>query len=141
MAEEKDAQQSAMQQVRSLPLSEALRLARSPDVQVRMALERCHGKMAWEPLLRNPGLSVPEVLRIVTQQNLPPGILDIVIANAAWVSNEQVRRALLGNRSIKGTEIQKVLRKLPKRELELMEKQPTWSHSVREAVRRMLRAR
>jgi hypothetical protein len=136
--EPKDAQQSTMQRIRSLPMGEALRLARSPDVQERIALERLHGKLAWEPLLRNPSLSIPEVLRIASVPMLPPGLLDIILHNPAWLSNEQVRRTLLGNRSLKASEVTRILRCVPKRELELMIKQTTWPHAVREAARRLL---
>ena len=63
---DKDKTQNLMQRVRMMPLSEAMRLARSSDQQERVILERLHGKLAWEALLRNPGLSSPEVARIAS---------------------------------------------------------------------------
>lgn len=133
-----DQVQNVMQRVRSMPTAEAMRLARSPDVQERVALERIHGKLAWEPLLRNPGLSIPEVLRIAAMGMLPGPLLDLIVANAAWVSNEQVRRVLLGNRALKGQNVMTVLRYLPKSELELATKQTAYSWAVRDTARRLL---
>jgi hypothetical protein len=129
---------SVIQRIRAMPTAEALRLARSPDAQERIALERIHGKLAWEPLLRNPGLSIPEVLRIAGMGMLPGNLLDLVVANAAWVSNEQIRRVLLANRGLKGQNVMTVLRYLPKPELELAMKQTAYSWAVRDAARRLL---
>src|SRR5688500_1603136 len=69
---------STIQRIRAMPTAEAMRLARSPDSQERIALERIHGKLAWEPLLRNPGLSIPEVLRIASMGMLPGPLIDII---------------------------------------------------------------
>ena len=133
-----DQSQSLMQRIRSMPIAEALRLARSPDVQERVALERLHGKLAWESLLRNPGLSIPEVLRIGANGTLPSPMIDIIVANAAWLSNEQVRRVLLGNRALKGQNVMAVLRCLPKQELELAMKQTAYPWAVRDGAKRLL---
>lgn len=133
-----DQSQNIIQRIRSMPMAEALRLARSPDVQERIALERLHGKLAWEPLLRNPGLSIPEVLRIASMGMLPGPLLDLIVANPAWVSNEQVRRVLLGNRALKGQNIMTVLRYLPKQELELATKQTAYAWAVRDGAKRLL---
>lgn len=130
---------SVIQRIRSLPLSEALRLARSPDPQERMALERLHGKTAWEALLRNPSLSVPEVLRIATMGTLPGPLMDLIVANPAWISNEQVRRVLMANPALKGQNVMTVLRCLNRPELEIAAKQPCYPWAVREGARRLLK--
>jgi hypothetical protein len=129
---------SAIARIRALPLAEALRLARSPDIQERVALERTHGKLAWESLLRNPSLTIPEVIRIANMGTLSGPLIDIIVSNPAWLTNEQVRRALLANRALRGQNITTVLRSLPKAELELVLKQAAYSGTVREAARRLL---
>jgi hypothetical protein len=136
---DKEQTQTLMQRIRAMPLAEALRLARSPDPQERIALERLHGKLAWESLLRNPGLSIPEVVRIAGMGAIPFGLLDIIVANPAWLSNDQVRRTLLANRALKGQNITTILRMLSKSELELATKQTAYSSTVRETARRMMR--
>jgi hypothetical protein len=133
-----DQTQPIMQRIRAMPTAEAMRLARSPDSQERVALERIHGKIAWEPLLRNPGLSIPEVLRIAGMGTLPGPLLELIVGNAAWVSNDQVRRVLLANRALKGQSIMTVLRYLPKSELELAVKQTAYPWAVRDAAKRIL---
>jgi hypothetical protein len=127
-----------MSRIRAMPLAEAMRLARSGDVQERIALERLHGKLVWEALLRNPSLSIPEVIRIGGMGMLPSPLLDLILGNPAWLSNEQVRRTLLANRALKGSGITTILRYLPKPELELVLKQTAYSWAVRDAARRML---
>lgn len=140
MAEPTDKQEhaSAMARIRALPLADALKLARSPDVQERVALERAHGKLAWEALLRNPGLSVPEVMRIAGNGTLPGPLMDLIVSNPSWLSNEQVRRTLLANPALKGQNVTSVLRHLPKNELELVLKQSAYPWAVKEAARRLL---
>lgn len=133
-----DQSQNLVQRIRAMPIAEALRLARSPDPQERIALERLHGKLAWEALLRNPGLSIPEVARIAGMGMISSGLLDLIVGNPAWISNEQVRRTLLANRALKGQNITTVLRLLSKNELELATKQTAYSSTVREVARRMM---
>ena len=135
-----DQSQNLMQRIRAMPIAEALRLARSPDPQERVALERLHGKLAWESLLRNPGLSIPEVTRIAGMGMISSALLDLIVGNPAWISNEQVRRTLLANRALKGQNITAVLRLLSKNELELATKQTAYSSTVREVARRMMGA-
>ena len=133
-----DKGQNLMSRVRAMPLGEAMRLAKSTDPQERIALERLHGKLAWEPLLRNPGLSAPEVSRIASMGTLPGPLMDLILANPGWLSNEQVRRALLTSPVLKGQAVNTVLRYLSKNELELCVKQASYPYNVRTTAKRML---
>ncbi len=126
-----------MQRIRSMPLAEALRLARSTDAQERIALERMHGKLAWEALLRNPSLTIPEVLRIAGMGALPSQLLDLIVGNAAWLSNDQVRKCLLGNRSLKGQNVMTILRMLSKADLDMASKQTAYPYGVRDTAKRL----
>ena len=135
---DKDKTQNLMQRVRMMPLSEAMRLARSSDQQERVILERLHGKLAWEALLRNPGLSSPEVARIASMGTLPSPMMDLILANPAWLSNDLVRRAVLANPVLKGQGVTIVLRYLSKSDLELCVKQTAYPYSVRTTAKRML---
>ena len=138
MSAPEDKTQNLMQRVRAMPLSEAMRLARSSDQQERVALERLHGKLAWEPLLRNPGLSSPEVARIASMGTLPAPLMDLIISNAAWLSNDLVRRAILANPVLKGQGVTTVLRYLSKTDLELCVKQTAYPYNVRTTAKRLL---
>lgn len=138
MSAPEDKSQNLMQRIRSMPLAEAMRLARSTDQQERVALERLHGKLAWEALLRNPSLTAPEVARIAGMGTLPAPLMDLILANPSWLSNEQVRRAILANPVLKGQGIQAVLRYLSKSDLELCIKQTAFPYAVRMAAKRML---
>lgn len=124
--------------IRALSLAESLRLARAGNYSERVALERMHGKLVWEALLRNPGLTIPEVGRIAGMGTLPRGLVDLICGNPAWVSSEEVRRKLLSNPRLRGQNLMKVLRALSKAELALLPSQTAYPYAVREAAKRLL---
>jgi hypothetical protein len=105
----------------------------------RMVLERIYGKSVWEALLRNPRLTMPEVARIANMGALPGPLVELILANGAWLASPAVRRALLGHPRLGADSIAKVLRAMPQGELKLVPKQTTYSAQVREAARRILR--
>ena len=59
------------ERLRGLTLVQQIKLARDGEVSERMILERMYGKNVWEPLLRNPRLTGPEVARIARMGALP----------------------------------------------------------------------
>jgi hypothetical protein len=129
---------SVQQQVRSLSVAEQHKLARKGNYAERLALERAFGKSVWEALLHNPRLTKPEVARIARMGTLPNPLIETIATNAAWVSSPEVRRALLGNPRLSGALVDRVLRALPKRELQAVPKQTAYPNAVRNAARRLL---
>jgi hypothetical protein len=130
---------SLQARIRSLSLADALRLARTGDLAERVLLERLHGRLVWEALLRNAGLTPPEVARIAGMGTLPGPLVEVIVANPGWLANEHVRRALLSNPALRGQAVVQVLRALPRHELELAPKQTAYPSTVRELARRLLR--
>jgi hypothetical protein len=126
--------------LRGLSGAEQMKIAREGEVTERMVLERIYGKAVWEALLRNPRLTPPEVARIANMGSLPVPLVDLIVANGAWLANAIVRRALLGNPRLGADAAAKVLRAMPRGELALVPKQTTYSAQVREAARRILRS-
>ncbi|MDD5307322.1 MAG: PilZ domain-containing protein [Deltaproteobacteria bacterium] len=139
-AEDKSPPESMYDRLRGLSTAEQMKMARDGEVTERMALERIYGKGVWEPLLRNPRLTLPEVARIAHMGSLPVPLVDLIVSNGAWLANSTVRRALLGNPRLGGDAVTKVLRAMPQGELRLIPKQTAYSMQVREAARRLLRA-
>jgi hypothetical protein len=123
--------------VRNLSHSGQQKLAREGDQGERTALERIYGKAVWEPLLQNSRISVVEVARISCKGSLPKPLIELIISNASWLSNAQVRRGLLTNPRLGREQIVRVLRAMPRHELKLAPKQSIYGSAVREAARKL----
>jgi hypothetical protein len=126
--------------LRSLPLAEQLRRARSGELQDRVALERLYGKSVWETLLTNPRLTVAEVSRLARKGTLPLPLVDLIAGNEGWISNPEVRRSLLSNPRLRGRSLERILSVIPRAELKLIEQQTAYPSHVREAARRRVKS-
>lgn len=129
---------NALERVRRLALPDQLRLARTGERDDRIAVERILGKAAWEGLLRNPRITPPEVAAIARMGMLPGPLVELVVANQAWLRAPEVRRALLTNPRLGGDQVARVLRAMPKPELKLVATQAIYPASVRDVARRLL---
>ncbi len=127
------------ERLRGLSVSQQVKAARSSDPQERIVLERIYNKNVWEPLLRNPRLTPPEVARMARMGTLPRVLLEIIVGNGAWLQVPEVRRALLANPRLGTDQIIRVLRMLPKHELKLAATQTAYPHAVRDAARRLMK--
>jgi hypothetical protein len=125
--------------LRNLDVGERLNVARGPNMQDRILLERIYGAIVWEPLLRNPKITVPEVARIAKKGTISRPLVDLIVDNEAWIHQSVVRRALLGNPRLSPDNATKVLRTLPQRELKLVPKQKAYPALVRAAAQRLLK--
>jgi hypothetical protein len=125
--------------IRGLNLAQQVKLAHAGDINERIILERLYGKNVWEPLLRNPRLTGPEVARIAKMGALPRTLVEIIVGNGGWLALPDVRRALLTNPRLGADQIHKVLRLMPKLELRLVPTQIALPMAVREAAKRLLR--
>lgn len=137
--EEDERRKTLHEQLRNLPLHEQVKLAKKGGVTERILLERTYGKNVWEPLLRNPGLTAPEVARIARMGALPRPLLEIIFGNGAWLQIPEVRRALLSNPRLGTDQIIKLLRMLTKQELKLATMQTGYSMAVRSQAKTMLK--
>jgi hypothetical protein len=104
-----------------------------------MVLERIYGKTVWEPILRNPRVSAPEVARIARMGGLPRPMLELICTSGAWLQLPEVRRALLAHPRLATDQILRVLRMLPRHELKLAAIQTSYSQAVRTAAKRLIR--
>jgi hypothetical protein len=114
-------------------------MARSGNLAERTALEKAFGGSVWEGLLKNAQITGSEVARIAKNGMVPATILSQIATNAGWLSRPEVRRALLQNRRLAGSQIDTVLRAMPQGELKLLAKQAIYPPRVREAAKRFLR--
>lgn len=127
------------ERLRGLTLAQQVKVAQTGELQERVVLERLYGKTVWEPLLRNPRLTAPEVARIARMGTLPRVLLEVIVGNGAWLQIPEVRRALLANPRLGPDQIVRVLRHLPKLELKVASSSPAYPHAMRDAAKRMIR--
>ena len=130
---------NVQQRLRGLTLAQQVKLAHSGEMTVRIALERMYHKDVWEPLLRNPRITAPEVARIARMGSLPRVLIEVIVGNGTWLQVPEVRRALLSNPKLGVDQILRVLRLLPKHELKLAALQTAYPHAVRDAARKMIK--
>jgi hypothetical protein len=132
--------QTLQEQLRGLSTEQQAKRARNGSLEERVCLERTYGKTVWEALLKNPGITVPEVARIAKKGTVPRVLLDIIIDNSSWVKTPPVRRALLENSHLSADQLQKVMRHAPKSELKQIEKSGAFPSAAREVAKRLLRS-
>jgi len=116
-----------------------IKVAQHGEISERQVLERIYGKTVWDPLLRNPRITTPEVARIARMGALPRPLVELIVGNGAWLQVPEIRRALLTNPRLGTDQIVRVLRLLPKHELKLAAIQTGYTHAVRDAAKRILR--
>jgi hypothetical protein len=105
------------ERVRSLSSRERETMARQGSLMERVALERTYGSSVWEGLLSNPQLTPPEVMRIAKNGTLPQPLAGAIVANAGWLAQPEVQRALLGNPRVIGVHLDRVLRAMSRTDL------------------------
>jgi len=127
------------ERLRGLTIAQQIKIAQTGDQQERIVLERYYNKAVWEPLLRNPRLTPPEVSRIARMGTLPRVMLEIIVNNGGWLQIPEIRRALLANPRLGTDQILRVLRMLPKHELKLASMQTAYSYAVRDAAKRLIK--
>lgn len=127
------------ERVRGLDLSAREVLARQGSLPERVALERRFGSSVWEGLLHNPQVTPREVLRMAKSSSLPTALVNLIVANRAWVSDAAIQRALLENPRVAGTHLDRVLRALPQAEIQRVAEQTSVRMQVRQAAKRLIR--
>jgi hypothetical protein len=79
------------ERLRGLTLAQQIKIAGTGELSERIVLERLYGKNVWEPLLRNPRLTGPEVSRIARMGSLPRPLMEIILGNGAWLQTHGYR--------------------------------------------------
>ncbi|MEO8843696.1 MAG: hypothetical protein ABI591_29315 [Kofleriaceae bacterium] len=127
------------ERLRGLTLVQQIKMAQHGEASERIVLERIYGKTVWDPLLRNPRVTGPEVARIARMGALPRPLVELICSNGAWLQIPEIRRALLSNPRLGTDQAIRIVRLLPKHELKLACTQVSYPPVVREAAKRILR--
>jgi hypothetical protein len=126
------------ERMRSLSSTDQQRIAAGGTLPERILLERTYGPNVWETLLRNPRLTTPEVARIGRKGTLPRPLVELIAANASWISSPEVQRALLSNPRSSSAVVAKVLHSMPKADLQRVPQQTAYPMPVRQVAKKML---
>jgi hypothetical protein len=135
----KKAPRNVHERLRGLTLVQQIKMAQHGEASERVVLERMYGKTVWDPLLRNPRVTTPEVARIARMGAVPRPLVELICNNGAWLQVPEVRRALLSNPRLGADQAIRIVRLLPKHELKLACTQVSYPQVVREAAKRVLR--
>jgi hypothetical protein len=127
------------ERLRGLNLAQQVKAAQHGEISERIVLERIYGKTVWEPLLRNPRITTPEIGRIARMGALPRPMIELICGNGTWLQIPEIRRALLGNPRLGTDQIIRVLRLLPKHELKLAATLTAYPHAVRACAKKLLK--
>jgi hypothetical protein len=126
------------ERIRGMSSREREETARHGSLAERVALERTYSGAVWEGLLQNPQLTQPEVARIARNGTLPKPLVTTIVANAGWLSNGEVQRALLSNPRCSGAQLERVLRAMPQSELARLSQHCPYRAEVRAAAARLV---
>lgn len=124
--------------IRHLGVAAQLKLAREGGLAERVAIERLFGKAVWEAILQNPRVTPPETARMARMGAAPIPLIEMIASNPSWLSSGEVRRALLSNPRLPEDSVTKVLRSVPKPELQMIAQQPYYPIRIRKAARAIL---
>jgi hypothetical protein len=134
-----EAAQHLHDRIRGLSISEREVVARQGSLPERVALERRFGGSVWEGLLHNPQLTPREVLRMAKSASLSINLVNLIVANKAWLADAAIQGALLSNPRVSGAHLDRVLRALPQAELVRLSEQTSLRLQVRQGAKRLIR--
>ena len=138
-ASEAPVERNLHDRVRNLSPDEREALARTGNLPERVALERRFGGSVWEGMLQNPMLTTREVSRMAKSGNLPTHLLNLIVSNAGWLSDPNIRNALLQNPRLSGLHLERVLRAAPQAEIRTIAEQTSYRMQVRSSAKRLIR--
>lgn len=137
-AEEKS--QTVWDRMRGLSQTEKILLAVKADRSERGALLQDNDPRVLLSILRNPRLTVEEVVRLAKSSFLNFQIVDVIMQTAQWMSNLDVRLALIRNPKTPQAFGLRILPSLPETEVKAIAKAGT-SMALKQAALRQLQKR
>src|SRR6185436_7996336 len=134
---EEKSQQNPWDRIRALSQMEKLLLAVKADRTERALLLQDSDPRVLLSLLRNPRLTVDEVVRIAKSSYLTFQIADVVMKAAQWMSSLDVRLALIHNPKTPPAFSLRILPSLPEAEVRAIARTGTNMQLKQAALRRL----
>lgn len=131
---------SAWDRVRALSQTEKILLAVKADRSERALLIQDNDPRVLLSVLRNPRLTVDEVVRLAKSSFLTYQIADVIMQAAAWMANLEVRLALIQNPKTPQAFGLRILPTLPESEVRAIARAGT-SMALKQAALRRLQSK
>lgn len=129
--------QNAWERVRGLPQIEKILLASKADRSERALLLQDSDPRVLLSLLRNPRLTVDEVVRLAKSSSLSFQIVDTIAQTAQWMASVDVRLALVRNPKTPQAVALRILPSLPELEVKAIARGGTSMALQQAALRRL----
>lgn len=136
----KDEQQSPWDRIRSLTQTEKIILAVKADRPDRALLLQDNDPRVLLSVLRNPRITIEEVVRVAKSTYLNHQIADVIVKTGQWMSSIEVRTALVHNAKTPQAFALRILPSLPDAEVRQIAKGGT-NMALKQAAVRMLQGR
>lgn len=114
--------QSLENRIRKMDVVSKMRLAMKGNVEVRNIMIKNSNKMIQECVIRNPQISLDEVVKIARNKSMREELIRLITMNKDWVRNYQIRISLVWNPKTPLTQAMKWLSTLNIKDLEKLSK-------------------
>jgi len=138
--EKKQPQQNPWDRLRGLSQVEKILLAVKADRSERAILAQDNDPRVLLSLLRNPRLTVDEVVRVAKSSFLNYQVADVIVQTSQWMGNLDVRLGLIRNPKTPPAFAMRILPTLPEAEVRSIARAGT-NMQLKTAALRMLQAR
>lgn len=136
LASEKRA--SVWDRVRALPYAEKIILATKTDRSERAVLIQENDPQILYYLLKNPRITIEEVLRIARMTSISAMVADLISKTTQWSTNQEIRSALVNNPRTAPSLALKLLVTLSEPEIRHIAKSTAVSQPLKQAAVRIL---
>jgi hypothetical protein len=131
-------EQNSWDRVRNMSRIEKLLLAPKADRGERTVLLQDNDAQVLYSLLKNPRLTTEEVLRIARSPLLATSTADLISKTTTWVSNSEIRSALVHNPRTPTPLALKLLPTLPEPDIRQIAKSSAVSQALKQAALRIV---
>ena len=131
-------EQNAWDRVRALSRNEKLLLAPKADRSERAVLAQDNDAQVLHALLRNPRITLEEVVRVARSTLLSAISAELIVKTAQWAASAEIRSALVSNPRTPTPLALRLLPTLPEPEIRQIAKATAVSQALRQAALRLV---
>lgn len=108
--------------IRQMNVRERMHLASKADRIERAALIRDSSAQVLMGLVANPRISADDIVQIIRNPQVSPGVLDRITRETRWLANSEIQKALVRNPKTPGPVALRLVDSLPTEELRKLAK-------------------
>lgn len=127
--------------VRNMRVVDQMSVALKGNIETRQILIKSSNKLVQECVIRNPRLTIEEVMKVAKNKSMREDIIRLVTVNKDWTKNYQVRLMLVWNPKTPLTLALKYLTMLNERDLSAISKSKQVPGMLAVAARKMVKVK